>query len=60
MKSEEAKVTGNKAASKLQSVSVPEILERLRKYRGYLPVAFRFDRDEANDRAAFSRDKSRL
>lgn len=28
----------------------PELVERLRKYRGLLPVDFKFDRDEANAR----------
>lgn len=37
-----------KDANRLRQVK--EMLVRLRKYRGSLPVGFKFDREEANER----------
>jgi antitoxin MazE len=47
----EIHVVGEKALEVKKTPSTPELLDRLRKYRGRLPKGFRLDRLEANQRS---------
>jgi antitoxin MazE len=46
----EIHVVGARAFEVAKAPSARELLARLRKYRGKLPVSFKFDRLEANER----------
>jgi antitoxin MazE len=46
----EIHVTGSRSLGVARKPTSRELLARLRKYRGRLPVDFRFDRLEANER----------
>ncbi len=46
----EVQVAGKRAFQVAKAPSARELLARLRKYRGRLPVTFKFDRFEANGR----------
>lgn len=46
----EIQVAGVRAFDIKKSASASELLARLRKFRGRLPVDFKFDRMEANER----------
>ena len=46
----EITVTGNRVFEVSRKASREESLERLRAFRGRLPLDFKFDRDEANAR----------
>jgi antitoxin MazE len=46
----EISVTGSRVFEVSRKASREELLERLRAFRGSLPLDFKFDRDEANAR----------
>ena len=46
----EIQVAGNRAFELTKAAGAPELLARLRKFRGRLPASFKFDRLEANER----------
>jgi antitoxin MazE len=46
----EIQVAGKQSFEVAKTPSSRELLKRLRKFRGRLPVGFKFDRLEANDR----------
>jgi antitoxin MazE len=46
----EIQVAGRKAFEVSRAPGARELLARLRKFRGRLPVSFKFDRLEANER----------
>lgn len=45
----ESQVAGERRFEIQRAPTPPELLQRLRKYRGRLPAGFRFDRLEANE-----------
>ena len=47
----ELSVAGKRAFEVARAPGTRELLARLRKYRGRLPAAFKFDRLEANERS---------
>jgi len=46
----EIQVAGKQSLEVAKAPSAGELLKRLRKFRGQLPVGFKFDRLEANER----------
>jgi antitoxin MazE len=46
----EIRAAGTRTFDVAQKPDREELLERLRRFRGTLPVDFKFDRDEANSR----------
>ena len=46
----EVQVAGKRAFEVSKAPGTRELLARLRKYRGRLPITFKFDRFEANER----------